>query len=93
MVAGSAGRPAIYDVSVGGALETRLREDTGAAATQLSAVPAQLAPPAGSFMYEANRVAYRSNPFQRLEREHVQNVTPPPAGVRAGYPTAPFFLY
>ncbi|WP_341719141.1 hypothetical protein QQG74_05155 [Micromonospora sp. FIMYZ51] len=93
VVAGSAGRPAIYDVSVDGALETRLREDTGAAATQLSAVPAQLAPPAGSFMYEANRVAYRSNPFQRLEREHVQNVTPPPAGVRAGYPTAPFFLY
>ncbi|GIJ26980.1 hypothetical protein Vqi01_21420 [Micromonospora qiuiae] len=93
VVAGSAGRPAIYDVSVDGALETRLRDDTGAAATQLSAVPAQLSPLAGSFMYEANGVIYGSNPFQRLGREHVQDVTPPPAGVRAGYPTAPFFLY
>ncbi len=93
VVAGSAGRPAIYDVSVDGALETRLREDTGAAATQLSAVPAPLASLAGSFMYEANGVIYRSNPFQRLGREHVQDAASPPAGARASYPTAPFFLY
>ncbi len=91
VVAGSAGRPAIYDVSVDGALETTLREDAGAEVTHLAAYPST--PLAGSFMYEANGVAYRSNPFERIQREQVQDVTPPPAGVRPGNPTAPFFLY
>ncbi|WP_431728779.1 LpqB family beta-propeller domain-containing protein [Verrucosispora sp. TAA-831] len=94
LVAGSAGRPAIYDVSVDGALETPLREDAGAEVSHLAAYPTMpLSPYAGSFMYEANGVAYRSNPFERIVRDQVQDVTPPPAGVRPGNPTAPFFLY
>ncbi|WP_433531605.1 LpqB family beta-propeller domain-containing protein [Micromonospora sp. CA-263727] len=97
VVAGSVGRPAIYDVSVDGALETPLREDVGTEVTHLAAYPstpqAPSTPLAGSFMYEANGVSYRSNPYDRIQREQVQDVTPPPAGVRAGTPTAPFFLY
>ncbi|MEV6814056.1 LpqB family beta-propeller domain-containing protein [Micromonospora sp. NPDC051296] len=95
VVAGSAGRPAIYDVSLDGALETRLREDVGTDVTHLAAYPSTpypSTPLAGSFMYEANGVAYR-NPSEQIRREQVQDVTPPPAGVRAGSPTAPFFLY
>ncbi|GIJ19707.1 LpqB family beta-propeller domain-containing protein [Micromonospora lutea] len=95
LVAGSAGRPAIYDVSVDGAVETPLREDTGSQVDHLAAYPAtpERSPLAGSFMYEANGVAYRSNPFERINRDQVQDVTPPPAGVRPGNPTAPVFLY
>jgi hypothetical protein len=94
LVAGSAGRPAIYDVSVDGALETPLREDTGSQVDHLAAYPTtQPSPLAGSFMYEANGVAYRLNPFERINRDQVQGVTPPPAGVRPGNPTAPVFLY
>ncbi|MFI7550449.1 LpqB family beta-propeller domain-containing protein [Micromonospora sediminimaris] len=95
LVAGSAGRPAIYDVTVDGALETPLREDTGSQVDHLAAYPAtaERSPLAGSFMYEANGVAYRSNPFDRINRDQVQDVTPPPAGVRPGNPTAPVFLY
>ncbi|MFV2101812.1 LpqB family beta-propeller domain-containing protein [Micromonospora sp. LOL_024] len=94
LVAGAAGRPAIYDVSVDGALETPLREDTGSQVNHLAAYPTtQLSPLAGSFMYEANGVAYRLNPFERINREQVQDVTLPPAGVRPGDPTAPIFLY
>nr|WP_230416939.1 LpqB family beta-propeller domain-containing protein [Micromonospora tarapacensis] len=94
LVAGSVGRPAIYDVSVDGALETPLREDTGSQVNHLAAYPTtQLSPLAGSFMYEANGVAYRSNPFERITRDQVENVTPPPAGESPGNPTAPVFLY
>ncbi len=82
-------------MSVDGALETPLREDTGSQVDHLAAYPAiaERSPLAGSFMYEANGVAYRSNPFDRINRDQVQDVTPPPAGVRPGNPTAPVFLY
>ncbi|MGC5029751.1 LpqB family beta-propeller domain-containing protein [Micromonospora sp. DT229] len=94
LVAGAAGRPAIYDVSVDGALETRLRDDAGAEVTHLAAHPATpTSPLAATFMYEANGVTYRSNPFERIVREQVQEVTAPPTGVRPGNPTAPVFLY
>ncbi|MDG4793165.1 LpqB family beta-propeller domain-containing protein [Micromonospora sp. WMMD1082] len=94
LVAGSVGRPAIYDVSVDGALETPLREDTGTQVNHLAAYPTTpaLSPLAGSFMYEANGVAY-SNPVERINRDQVQDVTPPAAGLRPGNPTAPVFLY
>ncbi|PMR60528.1 hypothetical protein C1A38_13785 [Verrucosispora sp. ts21] len=94
LVAGAAGRPAIYDVSVDGALETRLRDDAGAEVTHLAAHPATpTSPLAATFMYEANGVTYRNNPFERIVREQVQEVTAPPTGVRPGNPTAPVFLY
>ncbi|TCB99954.1 hypothetical protein E0H26_05320 [Micromonospora zingiberis] len=94
LVAGAAGRPAIYDVSIDGALETRLRDDAGAEVTHLAAYPAApTSPLAGTFMYEANGVIYRNNPFERIVREQVQDVAAPPAGVRPGNPTAPIFLY
>ncbi|MGN9779234.1 LpqB family beta-propeller domain-containing protein [Micromonospora sp. H33] len=93
VVAGSAGQPAIYEISVDGARETAL-QDTGAAVAHLSAYPANPAAQlSGKVMYEANGVAYRGVPFEQIHRDQVQDVTPPPAGVRAGNPTAPFFLY
>nr|WP_320069125.1 LpqB family beta-propeller domain-containing protein [Micromonospora sp. RTGN7] len=94
-LAGSAGRPAIYEISVDGALETALRKDVGARVTHLSAYPLNLVVPFSNanLMYEANGVAYRNNPFDTIKRDQVLNVTPPQAGVRAGNPTAPFFLY
>ncbi|RIV34606.1 LpqB family beta-propeller domain-containing protein [Micromonospora radicis] len=90
LVAGTAGRPAIHDVSVDGVLETRLRDDAGASVSHLAAYPATpYSPLAGAFMYEANGVIYRNSPFERIVREQVQDVALPPAGD----PTAPFFLY
>ncbi|MFI0791525.1 LpqB family beta-propeller domain-containing protein [Micromonospora rubida] len=94
-LAGSVGRPAVYQISVDGALETALRNDVGARVTHLSTYPLnQVAPfSGGNLMYEANGVAYQNNPFGTIKRDQVLEVTPPPAGVRAGNPTAPFFLY
>ncbi|MDM4722616.1 hypothetical protein QTQ03_24585 [Micromonospora sp. WMMA1363] len=96
VVAGSADQPAIYQVGVDGVEETPLLETTGAAVTHLSAYPASPTSESmhlGAVMYEANGVAFRGVPFERIQREQVQDVTPPPPGVRAGNPTAPFFLY
>ncbi|SCL28258.1 Sporulation and spore germination [Micromonospora nigra] len=95
VVAGSAGRPAIYEISVDGALETALRQDVGTPVTHLASYPANPMSPlvSGAYMYEANGVSYRSNPVERIQREQVQQVTPPPAGARPGNPTAPFFLF
>ncbi|MFI2662555.1 LpqB family beta-propeller domain-containing protein [Micromonospora carbonacea] len=94
-LAGSAGRPAIYDISVDGALETPLRRDVGARVSHLSSYPLNaVAPfPNGNLMYEANGVAYRNSPFDTIKRDEVRDVTPPAAGAQAGNPTAPFFLY
>ncbi|NBE81590.1 LpqB family beta-propeller domain-containing protein [Micromonospora rubida] len=94
-LAGSVGRPAVYQISVDGALETALRNDVGARVTHLSTYPLNPVAPfsSGNLMYEANGVAYRNNPFDTIKRDQVLEVTPPPAGVRAGNPTAPFFLY
>ncbi|NJP31966.1 LpqB family beta-propeller domain-containing protein [Micromonospora thermarum] len=93
VVGGSAGQPAIYEISVDGARESALREATGAAVTHLAAYPANPANPAaqisGKVMYEANGVAFRGVPFEQIKRDPVQGVTQPPAG----NPTAPFFLY
>ncbi|WBB64847.1 LpqB family beta-propeller domain-containing protein [Micromonospora sp. WMMD812] len=95
IVAGSAGRPAIYEVSVDGALQTPLKDDVGAKVTHLSAYPTNrtIKVPAGAFMYEANGVAYRSSPVDRIHPDQVLEVTPPPTGVRPGNPSAPFFLF
>ena len=95
VVAGSAGQPAIYETSVDGALETPLRTDVGAKVNHLTAYPTNRSVPApsGAYMYEANKVAYRSSPFERIEPESVRDVPPPPAGVRPSNPSAPFFLY
>lgn len=94
VVAGSEGRPAIYQTSVDGVAELALRQDIGAPVTHLAAYPTNpVVPlPNGAFMYEANRVAYR-NPFDTIKRDEVLEVTPPAAGARASNPTAPFFLY
>ncbi|MGK5738484.1 LpqB family beta-propeller domain-containing protein [Micromonospora sp. URMC 103] len=95
IVAGAAGRPAIYEISVDGALQTPLKDDTGARVTHLTAFPTNPATklPSGAFMYEANNVSYRSSPVERIQREQVLDVTPPPTGVRPGSPSAPFFLF
>ncbi|MGV9211424.1 LpqB family beta-propeller domain-containing protein [Micromonospora sp. RB23] len=95
VVAGSAGQPAIYEISVDGALETPLRTDVGAKVNHLTAYPTNrnVRVPTGAYMYEANKVAYRSSPFERIEPESVRDVPAPPAGVRPSNPSAPFFLY
>ncbi|MEU0550678.1 LpqB family beta-propeller domain-containing protein [Micromonospora sp. NPDC005979] len=95
VVAGSAGQPAIYEISVDGALETPLRTDVGAKVNHLAAYPTNrsVRVPTGSYMYEANKVAYRSSPFERIAPEQVRDVPTPPAGVRPSNPSAPFFLY
>ncbi|MEV1146441.1 LpqB family beta-propeller domain-containing protein [Micromonospora sp. NPDC049799] len=96
IVAGSAaGRWALYELSVDGALEVTLEQDIGSPATHLAAYPAN--PRGGQFglaMYVANQVAFRTGrPPERIQREQVAEVTAPPSGVRPGNPTAPFFLY
>lgn len=92
VAAGSAGQPAIYGISVDGALETPLKTDVGAKVNHLTAPPEVLSP-SGGYMYEANGVAYRSSPFERIEAARVRDVAPPPAGLRPSNPSAPFFLY
>ncbi|WP_433271032.1 LpqB family beta-propeller domain-containing protein [Micromonospora vinacea] len=95
VVAGSVGQPAIYEISVDGALETPLRTDLGAKVTHLTAYPTNrsVRVPSGAYMYEANGVAYRSSPFERIEPRRVRDIAPVPAGVRPSNPSAPFFLY
>ena len=91
VLAGSEGRPAIYETTVDGGLDTPLRQDIGAQVTHLAAY-------AGSsvgavFMYEANKVAYRNTASNDIiKREQVAGVTPPPGGKPSNL-TAPFFLY
>ncbi|RLP96291.1 LpqB family beta-propeller domain-containing protein [Micromonospora sp. CV4] len=95
VVAGSAGQPAIYGISVDGALETPLKTDVGAKVNHLTAYPTndEVPSPSVGYMYEANGVAYRSSPFERIEPGQVRDVAPPPAGLRPSNPSAPFFLY
>nr|WP_030490845.1 LpqB family beta-propeller domain-containing protein [Micromonospora chokoriensis] len=95
VVAGSAGQPAIYEISVDGALETPLRTDLGAKVSHLTAYPTNrsVRVPSGAYMYEANGVAYRSSPFERIEPARVRDIAPVPAGIRPSNPSAPFFLY
>ncbi|GAB3220763.1 hypothetical protein GCM10027452_41350 [Micromonospora halotolerans] len=85
-------RPAIHQVSVDGGEETALERDIGAEVTQLAAYPGGAVGglPSLSYMYEANRAAFRNNPPDIIKREQVLDV---PAGSRATNPTAPFFLY
>ncbi|MFI6262068.1 LpqB family beta-propeller domain-containing protein [Micromonospora sp. NPDC051006] len=94
-VAGSGGRSAINEITVDGAVQTPIADEVGAKVTHLSAYPTNptVQVPAGAFMYEANGVAYRSNPLDRIQPEQVLDVAPPPTGVRPGNPSAPFFLY
>ncbi|WP_446218508.1 LpqB family beta-propeller domain-containing protein [Micromonospora sp. IBHARD004] len=93
----SEGRPerSIYQTTVDGARDTALKRDIGAPVTHLSAYPGGAVGglPTGSYMYEANRVAYRNNGFDTIKRDQVLDVTPPAAGVKASNPTVPFFLY
>ncbi|MEU1360029.1 LpqB family beta-propeller domain-containing protein [Micromonospora zamorensis] len=95
VVAGSAGQQAIYEISVDGAVETPLRTDVGAKVNHLTAYPTNrvVRVPSGAYMYEANGVAYRSSPFERIEPDRVRDIAPVPAGVRPSNPSAPFFLY
>ncbi|MGW3806252.1 LpqB family beta-propeller domain-containing protein [Micromonospora sp. NPDC005113] len=95
VVAGSAGQPAIYGLSVDGALETPLKTDVGAKVNHLTAYPTnrEVPSPSVGYMYEANGVAYRSSPFERIEAARVRDIAPPPAGLRPSNPSAPFFLY
>lgn len=90
-------RPAIYETSVDGALETALETDIGIGArvTQLSAYPGPAvgALPAYSYMYEANNSAYRNNPPDVISPKQVLDVASPAPGSKATNPTAPFFLY
>ncbi|MFI7606637.1 LpqB family beta-propeller domain-containing protein [Micromonospora sp. NPDC049366] len=95
VVAGTAGRPAIYEISVDGALQTPLKDDVGAKVTHLSAYPTNrtIKVPVGAFMYEANGVAYRSSPIGRIAREQVRDVPAPPTGAQSADVSAPFFLF
>ncbi|MEV0805229.1 LpqB family beta-propeller domain-containing protein [Micromonospora sp. NPDC050200] len=95
VVAGTAGRSAVYEVSIDGALETPLVADVGARVTHLAAYPTNPVVPLPSalIMYEANAVAYRYPSPDAIRREQVLAVTPPPTGVRPDSPTAPFFLF
>ncbi|MGC4755840.1 LpqB family beta-propeller domain-containing protein [Micromonospora trifolii] len=95
VVAGSVGQPAIYEISVDGALETPLKTELGAKVTHLTAYPTNrsVRAPSGVYMYEANGVAYRSSPFERIEPGRVRDIAPVPTGVRPSNPSAPFFLY
>ncbi|MFJ6195322.1 LpqB family beta-propeller domain-containing protein [Micromonospora sp. NPDC092111] len=96
-VAGSTNRSAVYEVSVDGAQQSELVADVGARVTHLAVYPANptYVLPAVMIMYEANGVAYRhrSPSAETIRRDQVLDVSPPPAGVRAGSPTAPFFLF
>ncbi|MEU8162386.1 LpqB family beta-propeller domain-containing protein [Micromonospora sp. SD19] len=95
VVAGSVGQPALYEISVDGALETPLRTDLGAKVNHLTAYPSNrgVRAPSGAYMYEVNGVAYRSSPFERIEPSRVRGIAQVPAGVRQSNPSAPFFLY
>ncbi|TDB71387.1 LpqB family beta-propeller domain-containing protein [Micromonospora sp. KC723] len=95
VLAGTAGRSAVYEVSIDGALETALVADVGARVTHLAAYPTNPVVPLPSvlIMYEANGVAYRYPQRDTIRRDQVLDVTPPPTGARAGGPTAPFFLF
>ncbi|MET7748793.1 LpqB family beta-propeller domain-containing protein [Micromonospora sp. NPDC005367] len=94
IVAGAAARPAIHEVSVDGSLQTELAADTRAKVTTLSAYPANptVQMPL-TYMYEASGSAYRTKPAERILPSHLHGVSPPPAGVRPGNPSAPFFLF
>ncbi|MGX4656470.1 LpqB family beta-propeller domain-containing protein [Micromonospora sp. SCSIO 07396] len=96
-VAGSTNRSAVYEVGVDGALQTALVTDVGARVTHLSVYPANptYVLPTVMMMYEANGVAYRyrSSSAETIRSEQVLDAPPPPAGGRAGSPTAPFFLF
>ncbi|SIR41119.1 LpqB family beta-propeller domain-containing protein [Micromonospora avicenniae] len=94
LVAASAARPAIYQISVDGVSQTRLDPDPRAKVTHLSAFPVNSTIQVSSaFMYEANGVAYRTDSDERISSAQVAGVSPPPAGVRQGNPSAPFFLF
>ncbi|MEV4488733.1 LpqB family beta-propeller domain-containing protein [Micromonospora coxensis] len=95
VLAGTAGRSAVYQVSIDGALQTPLVSDVGARVTHLSTYPTNpvVALPSALIMYEANGVAYRYPQGDTIRRDEVLDVTPPPDGVRPGSPTAPFFLF
>ncbi|MFD0785305.1 LpqB family beta-propeller domain-containing protein [Micromonospora azadirachtae] len=94
IVAGAAARPAIHEVSIDGSLQTVLTADTRAKVTSLSAYPDNptIQLPL-TYMYEANGVAYRTDSDERISSDQVAGVSSPPAGVRPGNPSAPFFLF
>lgn len=88
-------RPAIYQTTVDGVLETPLERDIGAEVTHLAGYPGPVVGvlPAISYMYEANKAAYKNNPVDIIKREQVKDVATPTAGKPAANPTAPFFSY
>ncbi|MFJ8577116.1 LpqB family beta-propeller domain-containing protein [Micromonospora sp. NPDC093277] len=90
-----AGRPAIYQTTVDGALETPLKRQIGAEVTQLAAYAGGPVGALAPFMYEANKAAFRNSPFEIIKREQVLDLPEASAspGGRAPNPTAPFFLY
>ncbi len=88
-------RPAIYQTTVDGAQETPLERDIGAEVTQLAAYPGGAVGglPSFSYMYEANKAAFRNNSWGIIKREQVEDVPTSAAGSRGANPTAPFFYY
>ncbi|MFD2764194.1 LpqB family beta-propeller domain-containing protein [Micromonospora eburnea] len=90
-----AGRPAIYQTTVDGGLETALKRQIGAEVTQLAAYAGGSTGALPPFMYETNKAAFRNNPFEIIKREQVLDLPASSAspGARAPNPTAPFFLY
>ncbi|MBM7080479.1 LpqB family beta-propeller domain-containing protein [Micromonospora humida] len=96
-VAGSTNRSAVYEVGVDGVQQTPLVTDVGARVTHLAVYPGNptYVLPTVMMMYEANGVSYRfrASSAETIRGEQVLDVPPPPAGGRAGSPTAPFFLF
>ncbi|WFE64089.1 GerMN domain-containing protein [Micromonospora sp. WMMD714] len=96
-LAGSTDRSGVYELGVDGTQQSALVTDVGAGVTHLAVYPVNptYVLPSVMMMYEANGVAYRyrSSSVETIRAEQVLDVSPPPAGARAGSPTAPFFLF
>ena len=76
VVAGSAGQPAIYEISVDGALETPLRTDVGAKVTHLAAYPTNRGVRAAQrgVHVRGERVAYRGAHSNGSKPDQVRDV-------------------
>ncbi|MGW0432920.1 LpqB family beta-propeller domain-containing protein [Micromonospora sp. NPDC003197] len=96
VVAGVRSRPAIYEITVDGALELTFDNDTETRVTHLATYPNNpVVPPSlGRVMYEANSIA-RADRFSTFERIGPDQVADRSTGSPTGShnPSAPFFFY
>ncbi|MGA3561579.1 LpqB family beta-propeller domain-containing protein [Melissospora conviva] len=98
IVAGSAGRSVINEISVDGGTETSVKDAVGETpVSHLAAYPTNPLLPAGTgrVMYETNGVAWAGLPgvFAPIQIEDVAGVTAPTGLDAPNNPTAPFYRY